>query len=129
MLSRRGVRVGRPHPMTEVLSLSSFVTQLSFSRNSTYRCFHRFHRPAPTLPTRLNSMPPTRKATHAGSWYSSSGPLCIRSSNAPQAYRRIHPGAGSKLDQELSGWLGAVESTPEAPRGFPVKGCKAIIAP
>ncbi|KAL8276918.1 hypothetical protein RQP46_010646 [Phenoliferia psychrophenolica] len=53
-------------------------------------------------------MAPTRKATHAGSWYTKSG---------------------AKLDEELTGWVSAVKSTPELPLEFPVKGCKAIIAP
>ncbi|KZT56403.1 UPF0103-domain-containing protein [Calocera cornea HHB12733] len=51
-------------------------------------------------------MPGTRRATHANSWYS---------------------GSRSKLDNQLKGWLAAVEPSEDfAP---PIKGCKAIIGP
>ncbi|EGN98912.1 hypothetical protein SERLA73DRAFT_122776 [Serpula lacrymans var. lacrymans S7.3] len=51
-------------------------------------------------------MQPSRRATHAGSWYSSSG---------------------RTLDAELTQWLAAVTSDEDfAP---PITGCKAIIAP
>ncbi|KAI0078919.1 UPF0103-domain-containing protein [Panus rudis PR-1116 ss-1] len=47
-----------------------------------------------------------RRATHAGSWYTADG---------------------QRLDEELTRWLAAVESSDDfAP---PIKGCKAIIAP
>lgn len=72
-------------------------------------------------------MSPTRKATHAGSWYSSSGELGI---NLELVGAGLQPAcAASKLEKELSGWLGAVGPTDELPLEFPVKGCKAIIAP
>ncbi|KZO97857.1 UPF0103-domain-containing protein [Calocera viscosa TUFC12733] len=48
----------------------------------------------------------TRRATHANSWYS---------------------GSRARLDNQLKGWLAAVEASDEfAP---PIKGCKAIIGP
>ncbi|KAF8591887.1 UPF0103-domain-containing protein [Ramaria rubella] len=49
-----------------------------------------------------------RRATHAGSWYSSNP---------------------TKLDSELSNWLSSVNPTPEDHFDPPLKGCKAIIAP
>ncbi|TFL02798.1 UPF0103-domain-containing protein [Pterulicium gracile] len=45
-----------------------------------------------------------RQASHAGSWYSDDG---------------------EELDSQLSGWLDAVKPRED----FPVKGCKAVIAP
>ncbi|TBU35197.1 MEMO1 family protein [Dichomitus squalens] len=50
----------------------------------------------------------SRQATHADSWYT---------------------GIGSKLDQELSGWLGEVKPASEDAFNPPVPGTKAIIAP
>ncbi|KAF9270262.1 UPF0103-domain-containing protein [Marasmius fiardii PR-910] len=51
------------------------------------------------MPTKI------RSALHAGSWYTDSG---------------------SRLDSELSAWLQKVHPTDQV---FPIKGCKAIIAP
>ncbi|KAF8168056.1 MEMO1 family [Crassisporium funariophilum] len=47
----------------------------------------------------------TRAASHAGSWYTDEGKV---------------------LDEELSGWLEKVDETEEP---YPIRGCKAIIAP
>ncbi|KAJ3508302.1 hypothetical protein NMY22_g16657 [Coprinellus aureogranulatus] len=47
----------------------------------------------------------TRKASHAGSWYTKSG---------------------KELDSQLSQWLQKVQPTDET---FPIQGCKAVIAP
>ncbi|KAG6336955.1 hypothetical protein ID866_2149 [Astraeus odoratus] len=57
---------------------------------------------------RSNVMGDTRRATHAGSWYT---------------------GDGHRLEKELTEWLESVDPTDE--QGFkpPIAGCKAIIAP
>ncbi|SCV73443.1 BQ2448_7369 [Microbotryum intermedium] len=90
--------------------------------------------------------PLVRAASHAGSWYTNSSkyhpnPTSYSSLLVPCLY--LHTDAvpyrtGSKLDRQLNEWLQAVHDTstssssegePDAPTGFPVKGCKAIIAP
>ena len=72
-------------------------------------------------------MAPIRKATHAGSWYSISRESWTDSLSRECSKYPLF--AGTKLDGELTGWVNAVGSTPDQPIDFPVKGCKAIIAP
>lgn len=52
-----------------------------------------------------NSVRESRRASHAGDWYTGQGP---------------------KLASELSTWLNAVEPAEDA---YPIQGCKAVIAP
>ncbi|KAG5729221.1 hypothetical protein E4T56_gene14292 [Termitomyces sp. T112] len=46
-----------------------------------------------------------RRASHAGDWYSANG---------------------SELDSQLTAWLACVTPSDDA---YPIKGCKAVIAP
>ena len=78
----------------------------------------------------------TRRASHAGSWYtSSSEPVafsssregCSKSNTSRSSF--VPSSAESQHDNELTRWLAAVKSTDEQLLDLPIKGCKAIIAP
>lgn len=61
-----------------------------------------------------------RSASHAGDWYTDDGELGATPMNIS------HFMTGEELDSELSNWLGNVGPTEDP---YPIKGCKAIIAP
>lgn len=65
----------------------------------------------------------TRRATHANSWYNGNGTY-----NSQFTFcNDFTIGLGQVLDEQLDGWLGAVEASNRF--SPPIKGCKAIIGP
>ncbi|KAG5342427.1 hypothetical protein C0989_002262 [Termitomyces sp. Mn162] len=64
-----------------------------------------------------------RRASHAGDWYSANG-----KSSSPSISKSalISLPPGSELDSQLTAWLACVTPSDDA---YPIKGCKAVIAP
>lgn len=126
------------------LASSSFIALLTRTIRSASACIRLASLRLSHKPTTLLARPPrrlaphlvsrnmsSRRADHAGSWYSSNGAALPSVFSLRTADRRATRIAGKQLDQQLSGWLEATASPNEGDglKETPVKGCKAIIGP
>ena len=73
-----------------------------------------------------------RRATHAGSWYTSQGTFTAYSKYESidfTIYEHAVSNEAASLNDELNQWLANAQPTDDTGFTFPVKGSKAVIAP